>query len=333
MTALAPTPAGVLHRPADRPAPAPAGTPIAAYRDTFRLLLGFAPQRTGKNPCQLRHRRPRRPADRRVPGPPANTTAATAPAPATPGWPRSTPCSRYAALRHPEHAALIQRVLAIPPKRCDRNLVTFLTAGETDALLAAPRPAHLDRPPRPRPARCSPSRPGCGSPSSPGSPRATSPRHRRRTCTAIGKGRKERAPRCTPQTVRGAAGLARRTRRRARRPAVPRPARGRPLSRDAVERRDRPARRHRRPRPARRCGPSTSRPHTLRHSAPCDCCTPGNDITVIALWLGHEQVSTTHLPARRHEPERTSDRPHHPPAPRPGRYRAPDTLLAFLEAL
>src|SRR5262249_2240600 len=45
---------------------------------------------------------------------------------------------RYAALRHPEHAAVIERVLAIPPKRFERSLVTFLTEAELDALLAAP---------------------------------------------------------------------------------------------------------------------------------------------------------------------------------------------------
>jgi integrase/recombinase XerD len=43
----------------------------------------------------------------------------------------------YAALRHPEHAASIQRVLAIPHKRTERNLVTYLTEPEVDALLAA----------------------------------------------------------------------------------------------------------------------------------------------------------------------------------------------------
>src|SRR4029453_16529076 len=44
----------------------------------------------------------------------------------------------YGALRHPEHAASIQRVLAIPTKRCERNLVSWLTEAEVDALLAAP---------------------------------------------------------------------------------------------------------------------------------------------------------------------------------------------------
>ena len=44
----------------------------------------------------------------------------------------------YAALRHPEHALVIQRVLAIPPKRFDKRIVTFLTSVEVNALLAAP---------------------------------------------------------------------------------------------------------------------------------------------------------------------------------------------------
>lgn len=44
----------------------------------------------------------------------------------------------YAALNHPEDAAVIQRVLAIPPKRYDRALITYLTEDEITALLAAP---------------------------------------------------------------------------------------------------------------------------------------------------------------------------------------------------
>ncbi len=43
-----------------------------------------------------------------------------------------------AARRHPEHAAVIERVLAIPPKRHGKTLITFLTKSETDALIAAP---------------------------------------------------------------------------------------------------------------------------------------------------------------------------------------------------
>jgi site-specific recombinase XerD len=45
---------------------------------------------------------------------------------------------RFAAPRHPEHAALIGRVLAIPAKSGERALVCFLTRTEVDALLASP---------------------------------------------------------------------------------------------------------------------------------------------------------------------------------------------------
>ena len=43
----------------------------------------------------------------------------------------------YLALHHPEHAECIQRVLAIPPKRTQRHILTYLTDPEVDALLAA----------------------------------------------------------------------------------------------------------------------------------------------------------------------------------------------------
>jgi site-specific recombinase XerD len=60
----------------------------------------------------------------------------------------------------------------------------------------------------------------------------------------------------------------------------------------------------------------------------------GNDVAVIALWLGHEQVSTTsiYLHADMTQKERAIARAT-PPHARPGRYRAPDSLLAFLETL
>ena len=68
----------------------------------------------------------------------------------------------YAALRHPEHGALIQRVLAIPGKRRDRTAVTYLTPDEADAM----RPP-ATRPPGPAggtmPCSPLPSRLACGS--------------------------------------------------------------------------------------------------------------------------------------------------------------------------
>ncbi len=60
----------------------------------------------------------------------------------------------------------------------------------------------------------------------------------------------------------------------------------------------------------------------------------GVDSTVIALWLGHESVETTqiYLHADMAIKERALARTT-PPNSTPGRYRPPDTLLAFLEAL
>jgi hypothetical protein len=80
------------------------------------------------------------------PGPATSSSTKTAAATATrsqahlplPEPNRRERAVRYAALRHPEHAASISRVFAIPPKRWDRTIVTFLAEPETDALLAAP---------------------------------------------------------------------------------------------------------------------------------------------------------------------------------------------------
>jgi hypothetical protein len=74
-----------------------------------------------------------------------NTNTITACEPATLAWRFfnpyfGTPLFRYAALQHPEDAASIQCVLAIPPKRFDRALLTYLIHNEINALLAAPNP-------------------------------------------------------------------------------------------------------------------------------------------------------------------------------------------------
>ena len=109
---------------------------IAAYRDTLKLLLGFASnawaasQRAG-------HRRARRTIiaaflnhlehDRGNSIATRNARLAAIHS-----------LFRYAAHRHPEHAQDIQRVLAIPIKRSDRALVTFLEPDEINALIKAP---------------------------------------------------------------------------------------------------------------------------------------------------------------------------------------------------
>jgi integrase/recombinase XerD len=113
------------------------GHTIASYRDTFRLLLGYARENTGKLPGQLDF------ADLDAPlvsgflnwletGRGNSTATRNARLAAI----RSL--FTYAALQLPEHSALITRVLAIPAKRHDQATVSFLTRDETEALLAAP---------------------------------------------------------------------------------------------------------------------------------------------------------------------------------------------------
>jgi site-specific recombinase XerC len=74
--------------------------------------------------------------------------------------------------------------------------------------------------------------------------------------------------------------------------------------------------------------------HTLRHTAAMRLLMAGNDVTVIALWLGHEQISTTniYLHADMTHKQQAIDRAK-PLNAKPGRYRPPDTLLKFLEDL
>jgi site-specific recombinase XerD len=74
--------------------------------------------------------------------------------------------------------------------------------------------------------------------------------------------------------------------------------------------------------------------HTLRHTAAMRLLHAGNDVTVIALWLGHEQISTTnvYLHADMTHKQRAIDRAK-PLDAKPGRYRPPDALLSFLEDL
>jgi len=110
---------------------------IAAYRDSLRLLLAFTARQAATQPARLEitdldapmigafldHLEKERGNSIRT----RNARLAAIHS-----------LFRYAALRHPEHAQMIARVLAIPPKRYDKALVTWLTEPELTALLAAP---------------------------------------------------------------------------------------------------------------------------------------------------------------------------------------------------
>jgi len=304
---------------------------ITGYRDTFRLLLTYAGTQTGKKPSMLdiadldapligaflHHLEHERGNQART----CNYRLAAIHS-----------LFGYAALRHPEHAATIQRVLAIPTKRCQRNVVNWLSEDEVDALLAAcDRSTWTGR--RDHALLVLAAQTGLRISELTGLTIADINLGAGPYVHCLGKGRKERATPLTRLTVqvlrvwlteRGAAPPD---------PLFP-TITGTSMSRDAVE--------HRLARhvaTARAVCPSLRSKrigmHTLRHSAAMRLLESGTDVTVIALWLGHEQPATTariYLHADMSQKQKAIDRLT-PPGTTPGRYRPPDTLLAFLDAL
>jgi len=303
---------------------------IAAYRDTFRLLLGFTSARTGKAPSALSL------ADLDAP----MITAFLEHLQTARGNSVRTRNARlaaihslfaYAALRHPEHGALIQRVLAIPGKRRDRTAVTYLTADEADAVLAAcdqaTRTGRRDhamlalavqaglRVSELISLTCADVRIHAG-------PHVH--------CT--GKGRKERDTPLLPAIVRILKSWLAERGGQPGDPLFPGPS-GQRLSRDAVERRVKLYH----ARAVAGC-PSLAAKHvtvhTLRHSAAMRLLLAGVDITVIALWLGHESITSTqeYLHADMQQKQEAIEKTA-PPGSRQARYKPPDPLLEFLENL
>lgn len=305
---------------------------IAAYRDTFRLLLTFAKDDARKSPAHLTL------ADLDAPF----VVRFLAHLERKRGNSIATRNARlaavhsffhYLALREPAHAGLIQRVLAIPHKRCEKKLVAFLTREEFEALLA--------------------------------SPDQTTPLGRRDYALLLlaiqtglrvseitsltiqdvrlergsahvrcrGKGRKERVTPLTTQTVK-----ALRACLRDRPDALPGSPlflsrRRGPMSRDAVEYLVEVHRAN-----AAKKSPSLTKkkvsPHVLRHTSAMMLLQAGTDRSTIALWLGHESIDTTeiYLHADLTTKERTIAKTA-PPRTRQARFRPPDPLLGFLQAL
>ncbi len=303
---------------------------VAAYRDTMRLLLRFAAEHAGKPPSDLdiddldapligafldhlEHERANSVGTR-------NARLAAI---------RSL--FRYAALEHPEHAATIQRVLSIPPKRFDRALVSFLTEIELDALLGAPdRTTWTGR--RDHALMLLAAQTGLRVSELIGLRRFDIELGHGAHVRCLGKGRKQRI---TPLTTTTIAVLRAWLRERGGLPTDPLfPTRtGGTLSRDALEHR---LTKHAAT-AAQHCLSLHDKritAHVLRHTAAMRLLQAGVDTSVIALWLGHEQAETTQiylhadLALKEQALARTK-----PPAAKPGRYQPPDTLLAFLEAL
>jgi site-specific recombinase XerD len=303
---------------------------VASYRDTFRLLLEFAQEKTGTPPARLEITHLDAPLIgaflehlERERGNSVRTRNIRLAA--------IHSFFHYCALRHPEHAAVIQRVLAIPTKRSEKRIVTYLTPHEITALLASPD-RHTWAGRRDYALLLTATQTGLRISELIGLTCADVQLGTGAHLRAFGKGRKERVAPLTPQTV---AVLRAWMRERQGQPADALfPSRdGGPLTRDAIERR---LAKH--TATARRKCPTLNTKrvtmHILRHTAAMMLLTAGIDTTTIALWLGHEQERTTrvYLHADLALKQRVLDQAT-PPSGKPGRYRASDSLLTFLDRL
>jgi site-specific recombinase XerD len=303
---------------------------VASYRDTLRLLLCFMQEQTGTAPSLLEWDDLDEPAitsfldhleidrDNSVRTRNLRLTAIRS-------------LFHYAALRHPEHAAVIARVLSIPPKRFEKRTITYLTADEAEALVRAPDQLRWEgrrdrallllavqtglRVSEVVGLNCGDIALGTGG-------------HVR----CEGKGRKKRA---VPLTEPVQAALAKWLQERhgcQEDPLFPTRT-GRRLTRDAVERR---VRIHA-DAAAQVCPSLRSKslhPHVLRHSCAMSLLQAGVDTTVIALWLGHADPRSTN--AYLHADLTVKERALAlvtPISVPPGRYRPSDAVLAFLEGL
>ncbi|WP_157270124.1 site-specific integrase [Azohydromonas aeria] len=303
---------------------------VSSYRDTFRLLLRFSTDRTGKSPSSLAWQDIDAPLITEYLDHLENHRGVSA---------RSRNLRltairslfKYAAFELPEHAVQIQQVLAIPCKRCVHRQIGYLERKEVDALLAAPdQGAWSGR--RDHAWLLLAVQSGLRLSELTGLTRNDVDLGSGAHVRVIGKGRKER---CTPLTKQTAAVL---------RAWLAEPVRGTSnvlfpnreggrMSNDGIQ-----YLLAKHANKARQNCPSlgTKRifPHLLRHTAAMNLLQAGVDTSVIAMWLGHESVETTHvylnadLELKRQVLTTTAS-----PTSVASAYRPDDALLTFLKNL
>jgi integrase len=303
---------------------------ITAYRDCFRLLLRFTQACTGKAPATLQladldaeligafldyleHDRHNTIRTRNL-----RLTAIHS-------------LFSYAALRCPEQADLIRRVLAIPPKRTNVTIVSFLTRAETAALLDAPDPStRLGR--RDHALLLTAIQTGLRVSELTALRAGDLTFGTGANAYTLGKRRRERRTPLTPATAKLLKAWLHQRRARPDDPVFA-TRNGAPLSTDAVEDL---VDKHTATATADCPSLAAKRvtPHTLRHTCAMNLLGAGVDLTTIALYLGHANTRATEIYL--HADLALKERALARTAPTPAaarRYRPPDALLAFLESL
>lgn len=303
---------------------------VESYRDTFRLLLGYAKRQLKRSPVDLTLRDLDPPLllgfldhlekDR---GNSARTRNARLTAVRS--------FLHYAASRDVTQLPVLQRSLMIPMKRYDKPMLGFLSREEMEAVLAAPDRTTWSGE-RDHVLLSVAYNTGVRVSEIVGLNVEDVHLAHGRFIRVVAKGRKLRS---IPLWKTTAALLKSWLARRAggsSDPVFPN-RRGQRMTRSGVEKRLRAAVRS----SSARCPSLTGRrisPHTLRHTTAMHLLQAGVDISSIALWLGHVSPSTTHayVEADLTMKERTLQKLA-PPSARTRRFHADDRLLAFLNSL
>lgn len=303
---------------------------IASYRDAFELLFQFLSRETGRSPSALtlddldashvlafldylEKERGNSARSRNL-----RLTAIRS-------------FFRYASVRAPASLSVAQRVLAIPSKRFDRPILGYLSREEVQAILNAPDSSTFSGK---RDAALFATLYNTGARVSEiiGLRAGDILLDRQSALQLRGKGRKERLVPLWKNTARQLRAWFSQIDKGPNSPVFPNRS-GDPLSRSGVEHRLRLTVKN----ATKEC-PSLKRlkisPHTLRHTTAMHLLQSGVDITVIALWLGHEDPATTHLYLEADlEMKEKALRRLQEPQLASVRYRASDPILAFLETL
>jgi integrase/recombinase XerD len=305
---------------------------VQSYRDTFRLLLEFLRKTTGREPAALVMSDIDAPsvlkfldhieAERQNQVQSRNVRLAAI---------RSF--CRMVALRDPGSVGIATRVLSIPVKRTDKRLIGYLTRVEMDAMLAAHDLTNWAGR-RDHALLLTLYNTGARVSEVTALQRQQIKLGVKSFVQFIGKGRKERAVPLWPTTTKALKEWFKEAELDKKNEPVAFPnARGKSLSRDGVNYLLQECVK----RAATKCPSLAAKrvsPHLVRHTVAMHLLQAGVDITVIALWLGHESIQTTHgyIEADLATKEQVLSKVT-PAGQNVKRFKADDSLLRFLATL
>jgi len=264
---------------------------VSSYRDAFRLLLDFLRTQTGTEPVALRLADLDAPMilaflDHLEQGRKNTVQSRNARLAALRSF------FRFVSLREPDRLALATRVLAIPAKRTNRTLVTYLTRAEMDAIVAAPdRTESAGR--RDHALLLTLYNTGARVSEITALRRSDVHFGASTTVQLHGKGRKERVVPLWPRTSRVLQAWFRELGGSPDGVAFPNARHDRLTRHGVTYLLDQAVQRTRSS--CTTLGAKRVSPHIIRHTTAMHLLQAGVDVTVIALWLGHESIETTHL--------------------------------------